>query len=134
MLKRRHTRRAPRCSIGWRRPGAWLGTRRPGRKRDAEIGATFAIVHDLDSTVVSHHKLPCNREPQTAAPHAAVMDVLALIKPVEYPIAILGGNSRTRVSHVEHHLSPLSSQRQRNHTLVRRVFDRIGDQIRRDSA
>jgi len=101
VLKRRHTRRAPRCSRGLRRSGSWLGTRRPGRKRDAEMGAAFAIAHDLDSTVVSHHKLPCNREPQTAAPHAAMMDVLALIKPVEYPIAILGGISRTRVSHVD---------------------------------
>src|SRR5882672_7716286 len=98
------------------------------------MSAAFTIAHDLNATVVSHYKFPCDREPQTAAPHAPVMDVLALIKPVENPVAILGRNSRTRVSHVEHHLSPLSSQRQRNHTLVRRVFDRIGDQIRRDSA
>src|SRR5882672_73367 len=131
---RGHTRQAPRCCRGLRRSGSWLGTRRPGRKRNAEMGAALAIAHDLDATVVSHYKFPCDREPQTAAPHAAVMNVLALIKPVENPVAILGRNSRTRVSHVEHYLSPLSPQRQGNHTLVRRVFDRIGDQIRRNGA
>src|SRR5256885_4903364 len=97
------------------------------------MGAPFAIAHDLDAAVMGHHKFPCDREPQTAASHAAVMDVLALIKPVENPVAILRRNPRTRVSHVEHYLSPLSSQHQGNHTLVRRVFDRIGDQIRRRS-
>src|SRR5947207_15866959 len=81
------------------------------------MGAAFAIVHNLDATVVSHHKFPCDREPQTAAPHAAVVDVLALIEPVENPVAILGRNSQTRVSHVEYHLSRLSSQRQGYHTL-----------------
>src|SRR5205814_7737977 len=95
---------------------------------------TPPISHNLDATVVSHHKFPCDRDLQTAAPHAAVVDVLALIEPVENPVAILGRNSRTRVSHVEYHLSPLSSQRQGNPTLVRRVFDRIGDQIRRNGA
>src|SRR5690349_2039529 len=98
------------------------------------MGAAFAIAHDLDATFVSHDELPRDREPQTAAPHAAVMNVLALIKPVENPVAILGRNSRTGVSHVEHYLSPLSSQRQGNHTLVRRVFDRIRDQIRGNGA
>src|SRR5258706_15951254 len=122
---RRHTRQAPRCSRGLRRSGSWFGTRRPGRKRNAEMGAALAIAHDLDATVVSHHKFPCDREPQTAAPHAAVMDVLALIKPVENPVAILGRNSRTSISHVENYLIPLSSQCPENHTLAGRVFDHI---------
>src|SRR4029077_10279245 len=81
--KMRHTRRGPRCRRELQRSGSWLGTQRPGRERDAKMGTALAIAHHLDATVVSHHKFPCDGEPQTTAPHAPVMDVLALIEPVE---------------------------------------------------
>src|SRR6266513_4891740 len=102
--------------------------RRPGRERHAEVGARRGDLYDLDSPAVSDHELPRNGQAQTAAADSTAMDVLALIEPIENPLAILERNSRTRVSYVKHHLDPLSSQRQRNHTLIRRVFDRIGDQ------
>src|SRR6267378_6191983 len=108
--------------------------RRPGRERDAEMGAGREVPHDLYSTAMSNDEFPRDGQAQTASLQATAMDVLALIKPVENPVVILGRNSRTRVSYVEHHLVLHSSQRQRNHTLIRRVFDRIGDQIRRDGA
>src|SRR6267154_997941 len=98
------------------------------------MGPGCKVPHDLYSTAVSDDEFPRDSQAQTTPLQATSMDVLALIKPVENPVVIFGRNSWTRISHVKRHLVPHLSQRQRNHTLIRRVFDRIGDQIRRDGA
>jgi len=44
------------------------------------VGAGRGALHDLDSPAVSDHEFPRDGQTQTAAPHATVMDVFALIK------------------------------------------------------
>src|SRR5689334_25198988 len=92
------------------------------------------VLQDLDSAAMREDEFPRDGEPQTAAAQTPAMDILALVEPIEYAVAVLGGNSRARVADVEYHVASLLAESQRDHTLVRRIFDCVRHQVRHHGA
>src|SRR5271156_6761167 len=100
--------------------------RLPHREPHAEVRSPCLGLENLDGAVMRVDEFGHHRQFDSRSFHMASLRRLSLIKSFEYPIALIGRNTRPAVHDVQSQLIALGARMNRYGTAARGELDRVG--------